>query len=75
VIWATGYSPDFSWLSMPVFDQKGCLIHQQGVVAPGVYVLGLPFMRRRKSALIDGVGDDASDLADHLLTNRVRRAA
>jgi putative flavoprotein involved in K+ transport len=34
--------------------------------APGLYVLGLPFLRRRKSALIDGAGDDARELAGHL---------
>lgn len=75
VIWATGYAPDFSWLSLPVFDVRGALTHQQGIVAPGIYVIGLPFMRRRKSALIDGVGADAEALADHLLANRARRAA
>ena len=45
------------------------------VVAPGIYVMGLPFMRRRKSALIDGVGEDAEALADHLLIHRGLRAA
>ncbi|WP_120633566.1 NAD(P)/FAD-dependent oxidoreductase [Ruegeria sp. EL01] len=75
IVWATGYSPDYSWLKLPVFDQKGMLIHDQGVVAPGLYVMGLPFMRRRKSALIDGVGGDAQALSDHLIANRNRRAA
>ena len=75
IVWATGYSPDFSWLKLPVFDPKGVLIHDQGVVAPCLYVMGLPFMRRRKSALIDGVGGDAQALADHLIANRNRRAA
>jgi putative flavoprotein involved in K+ transport len=31
-----------------------------------MYVMGLPFMRRRKSSFIDGAGDDAADLAAHL---------
>lgn len=75
IVWATGYSPDFSWLKLPVFDQKGRLIHDQGIVAPGLYVMGLPFMRRRKSALIDGVGGDAQALSDHLIANRNRSAA
>ena len=34
--------------------------------APGLYLLGLTFLRRRKSSLIDGVGDDARDLSAHL---------
>lgn len=67
VLWATGYRPDYSWLKVPVLDRKGRLRHEGGVVdAPGLYALGLPFMRRRKSSLIDGVGDDARDLSGHL---------
>lgn len=68
VIWATGYRPDYSWLDVPALDAKGRLRHEGGVVdAPGLYVMGLPFMRRRKSSLIDGVGDDARILSAHLL--------
>ena len=75
VIWATGFRPDYSWLHLPVFDAKGRLNHRGGHVAPGLYVLGLPFMRRRNSALIDGVGVDAEALADHIDRTRGRRAA
>jgi putative flavoprotein involved in K+ transport len=68
VLWATGYRPDYSWLEVPVLDRKGGIRHDGGVVidAPGLYVMGLPFLRRRKSALIDGAGDDARELAAHL---------
>jgi putative flavoprotein involved in K+ transport len=67
IIWATGFRPDHSWLKLPVFDHKGEIRHDGGVVAsPGVYVVGLPFLRRRKSALIDGAGGDACDLSEHL---------
>jgi putative flavoprotein involved in K+ transport len=67
VVWATGYRPDYSWLEVPVLDRKGRLVHDGGVVAsPGMYVLGLPFLRRRKSALIDGAGEDARELSAHL---------
>ena len=76
VIWATGYRPDYSWLDVPVLDRKGRIRHDGGVVAaPGMYVLGLPFMRRRKSSFIDGAGDDAADLAAHLSQNLARAAA
>lgn len=76
VIWATGYRPDYSWLTVPVFDRKGRIRHDGGVVAePGLYVMGLPFMRRRKSSFIDGAGDDAADLAAHLSQNLERAAA
>jgi putative flavoprotein involved in K+ transport len=67
VIWATGYRPDYSWLEVPVLDRKGRVRHDGGVVdAPGMYLMGMQFLRRRKSALIDGVGDDARDLGAHL---------
>ena len=67
VVWATGYRPDYSWLQVPVLTPRGELRHTGGVVdSPGLYVLGLPFLRKRKSSLIDGVGDDAAALSAHL---------
>ena len=67
VFWATGYRPDYSWLHVPVFDRKGRIRHEGGVVdAPGMVVLGLTFMRRRKSSFIHGAEDDARDLAECL---------
>jgi putative flavoprotein involved in K+ transport len=67
IIWATGFRPDHSWLELPVFDRKGRIRHDGGVVdAPGIYLMGMPFLRRRKSSLIDGADDDARDLSAHL---------
>jgi putative flavoprotein involved in K+ transport len=67
VVWATGYRPDFGWLRLPVFDARGRLRHDGGVVdAPGLYVMGLGFMRRRQSSFIAGAEDDAADLSAHL---------
>ncbi|WP_352601462.1 NAD(P)-binding domain-containing protein [Mesorhizobium sp. M0488] len=67
IIWATGYRPDYSWLELPVLDRKGHVRHDGGVAEyPGLYLMGTQFLRRRKSALIDGAGDDARDLSDHL---------
>jgi putative flavoprotein involved in K+ transport len=67
IIWASGYRADHSWLQLPVFDRKGVIEHDGGVVRlPGVYLMGMQFLRRRKSALIDGAGDDARDLSAHL---------
>jgi putative flavoprotein involved in K+ transport len=69
IVWATGFRPDFSWLEAPVFDHKGRILHDGGVVkAPGLYLMGMPFLRRRKSSLIDGAADDARDLSDHLVS-------
>jgi putative flavoprotein involved in K+ transport len=67
ILWATGFHPDYSYLEVPVLDRKGRVCHDGGVVeAPGMYLMGIQFLRRRKSALIDGAGDDARDLSAHL---------
>ena len=77
IVWATGFRPDYSWLDVPVLDRKGSLRHDGGVVeAPGLYAVGLPVLRRRKSSFIHGAEDDARELIDHLagyLAGSVRR--
>ncbi len=68
VVWATGYVRRYPWLNVPIFDEHSEIRHDGGVTpAPGLYVLGLRFMRRRNSNFIDGVGHDARALADHLV--------
>jgi putative flavoprotein involved in K+ transport len=64
VLWATGYRPDYSWLDLEVLDLRGRI--RRVVESPGVYLLGMPFLRTRKSSLIDGAGDDARFLSGHL---------
>lgn len=67
ILWTTGFRPDYSWLEVPVLDRKGMVRHDGGVAAaPGLYVIGLPFLRRRKSSFIHGAGDDAYDIVEHL---------
>lgn len=67
IVWATGFRPDYSWLHVPVVDEKGHLQHDGGVIkSPGMYVLGLPVLRRRKSSFIHGVEDDAREIIDDL---------
>ena len=67
VVWATGFKPDYQWLDVPVVDQKGHLRHDGGSVeSPGMYALGLPVLRRRKSTFIHGIEDDAREVIDHL---------
>jgi putative flavoprotein involved in K+ transport len=67
VVWATGFRPDYRWLEVPVVDPKGHLRHDGGVVdAPGLYAIGLPVLRRRKSTFIHGAEDDARDVTEHL---------
>ena len=67
ILWATGFRPDYRWLDVPVVDAKGRLRHDGGVVdSPGLYALGLPVLRRRKSTFIHGIEDDAREVIDHL---------
>jgi putative flavoprotein involved in K+ transport len=67
VIWATGIKPDHSWLDVPAFDHSGRLKHEGGVTSwPGLYVTGLPVLRRRRSTFIDGAAADATDISGHL---------
>ena len=67
IVWATGFHPDYRWLDVPVIDDKGHLRHTGGIVdAPGMYALGLPVLRRRKSSFIHGAEDDAREVTDHL---------
>ncbi len=68
VIWATGSRPDYDWLDVDgVLDERGRLIHDGGAAAsPGLYALGLPVLRRRRSTFIHGIVDDSRDVVDHL---------
>ena len=76
IIWATGFRPDYSWLDVDVLDQKGTVRHDGGVVdSPGMYLIGAPFLRRRKSSFIDGACDDAQDLIVDLAGHLDREAS
>jgi putative flavoprotein involved in K+ transport len=74
IVWATGFRPDYGWLEVPVVDTKGHLEHDGGVVgSPGLYALGLPVLRRRKSTFICGIEDDARAVIDHLARHLAAR--
>jgi len=74
IIWATGYSRDYSWLKVDAFDEQGAPKHQRGVSSePGIYFLGLPWQSRRGSTFIWGVWHDAKHVADHIATQRSYR--
>jgi putative flavoprotein involved in K+ transport len=76
IIWATGFRPDYSWLDMDVLDAKGMIRHDGGIVdSPGMYLIGSPFLRRRKSSFIDGCRVDAEELAEELSSYLDRRAS
>ncbi|MCK6685164.1 MAG: NAD(P)-binding domain-containing protein [Thermoanaerobaculia bacterium] len=64
VLWATGYRRSYPWLDAGVLDDRGEVVNERGVTpVPGLFVLGLQFMIRRNSSLIDGVGEDAMEIA------------
>jgi putative flavoprotein involved in K+ transport len=76
VVWATGHRPRYPWLEPALLDHRGAIRHDGGVLEmPGMYVLGLPFTRRRGSNLLAGVGADARLLSDHLVQQLRRREA
>lgn len=71
IVWATGYSADYSWLPEGAVDERGKPVHLRGVsAAPGIYFLGLPWQSRRGSSFIWGVWHDAGHLADHIAIQR-----
>ncbi|MEM9845846.1 MAG: pyridine nucleotide-disulfide oxidoreductase, partial [Pseudomonadota bacterium] len=77
VVWATGFRPNHTWLDVPVFDQRGLIRHTSGVCpVPGLFVLGLPILGRRRSQHISGAGPDTRAMAHQLLKHLdMRRAA
>lgn len=76
IIWATGFTPDFDWIELPVFGQDGTPVHHRGVVdgARGLYFIGLPFLWRGNSSLVGGVGADARHIATHIAQRASSRA-
>lgn len=71
ILWATGFSVDYSWLPAAALDASGKPRHQRGVsTEPGIYYLGLPWQTRRGSSFIWGVWHDAKYVADHIAKQR-----
>ena len=67
IVWATGFSYDFSWIDFPVRDEMGYPVTNRGATSvPGLYFMGLNWMVKRKSGLLYGVGDDARHVAAHI---------
>lgn len=74
VLWATGYRPDYSWIHLPIFDEKGRPRHRRGVTdVPGLFFLGLTWQHTRGSALIGWVKDDAEFIASEISKLQERR--
>ena len=72
IIWATGYSQDFSWLKVDTFDDSGNPSHNRGVSAEnGIYFIGLPWLSMRGSSFIWGVWQDAKYLSEHIAKKKI----
>jgi putative flavoprotein involved in K+ transport len=68
VIWSTGFHPGFSWVHLPVFDERGNPRQKRGVAeAPGLYFVGLTFLYAMSSSMIHGVGRDAKYVAERIV--------
>ena len=78
VVWCTGFDHGFSWIDLPIFDERGAPIHEGGVVHshPGLYFVGLNFLYSMSSGMIHGVGRDAERITKLLskLTSRPARS-
>jgi putative flavoprotein involved in K+ transport len=75
VVWCTGFHPGFSWIDLPILDEKGQPEHVGGVVEsqPGLYFVGLHFLYSMSSTMIHGVGRDAARIVS-TLANRATAA-
>ena len=64
VIWATGFGPDLSWLALPISYERGLPGQVDGELCPGLWFLGIPWMRLRKSGIILGADEDGALVAE-----------
>ncbi|HET7339336.1 MAG TPA: NAD(P)-binding domain-containing protein [Candidatus Dormibacteraeota bacterium] len=72
VIWTSGYRPSYGWVKVPVFDDMGWPVTRDGASdVPGLYFAGVHWMRKMKSAILYGVGEDAQLVANHIIENRI----
>ena len=67
IIWSTGFDIDLSYIKLPVFDSEDKLMHKDGIpVVPGLYLLGYPWLRSRKSVILFGITDDVEFVVDKI---------
>ena len=67
IIWSTGFTADHSYIKLPVFDKDGKLKHKDGIPGlPGIYFLGYPWLRSRKSPILFGIIVDVGFIVDKI---------
>jgi putative flavoprotein involved in K+ transport len=65
IVWATGFTADFSYLKGRAIDDNGKPVHRNGISnVAGLYFVGLPWLRKRKSGIINGIAEDAAFIAE-----------
>jgi len=68
VAFSTGFTSDLSWLKLPVVDESGTPVHVDGrSPVDGLWFLGLPWLRTRKSAIVWGAVQDSAHIADQVI--------
>lgn len=68
IIWTTGFGADFSWIKLPVMSSDRNPAHKNGLSdIKGLYFLGFPWLRKRKSGIIFGIGEDAEFIAGQII--------
>lgn len=73
IIWATGFTPDWSFVKLPIFDGSGYPVQRRGITSvPGLYMLGLPWLWTWGSGRFLGMGEDAKYIVDHLSAHLAR---
>ncbi|MEA2628645.1 MAG: putative flavoprotein involved in transport, partial [Chloroflexota bacterium] len=71
VIWTTGYRADYRWVKFPIFDDMGFPIQTDGRTSvPGLYFSGVQWLRKSKSSILYGIGEDAEVVARQIVTGR-----
>jgi putative flavoprotein involved in K+ transport len=71
VIWTSGFRPDFGWVNVPVFDEMGFPVQTDGRTnVPGLYFMGVHWLRKGKSATLFGVAEDAEIVARQIVETR-----
>jgi putative flavoprotein involved in K+ transport len=72
IIWANGFRSDFPYIKLPVFDQSGNVMHEQGrSPVAGLYFVGLPWQRLRKSNVLLGMNADAEFIVQQIVAGRL----
>jgi putative flavoprotein involved in K+ transport len=67
IIWCTGFNVDLSYIKLPVFNREWKLIHKEGIASvSGLYFLGYPWLRSRKSPILFGILEDADFITEKI---------